>query len=43
MANLSLDNPVFNSHTSGVDILWAGVPLLTLAGETMSSRVAGAA
>ena len=30
MANLSLDNPVFNSHTSGVDILWSGVPLLTL-------------
>eukprot|EP00802_Teleaulax_amphioxeia_P003996 Tamp_03999.p1 GENE.Tamp_03999~~Tamp_03999.p1 ORF type:complete len:997 (+),score=159.38 Tamp_03999:212-3202(+) len=40
LANISLDNPVFNSHTSGVDILWAGVPLLTLAGETMSSRVA---
>jgi protein O-GlcNAc transferase len=32
LANISLDNPVFNSHTSGVDILWAGVPLLTLAG-----------
>jgi len=40
LANISLDNPVFNSHTSGVDILWAGVPLLSLAGETMSSRVA---
>ena len=40
LANISLDNPVFNSHTSGVDILWAGVPLLTVAGETMSSRVA---
>jgi len=37
LANISLDNPVFNSHTSGVDILWAGVPLLTLARETMSS------
>ncbi len=40
MANLSLDNPVFNAHTSGVDALWAGLPLLTTPGQTMSSRVA---
>ena len=30
---------VFNSHTSGVDMLWAGVPLLTLPSESMSGRV----
>lgn len=40
LANLSVDNPVFNAHTSGVDMLWAGVPLLTTPGQTMSSRVA---
>mmetsp|Transcript_63093 Transcript_63093/g.137163 ORF Transcript_63093/g.137163 Transcript_63093/m.137163 type:complete len:291 (+) Transcript_63093:259-1131(+) len=39
-ADLAIDNPVFNSHTSGVDILWAGVPMLTLPSDKMSGRVA---
>mmetsp|Transcript_45304 Transcript_45304/g.117240 ORF Transcript_45304/g.117240 Transcript_45304/m.117240 type:complete len:806 (-) Transcript_45304:7-2424(-) len=40
MADLSLDTFVYNAHTSGVDVLWAGVPLLSRPGTRMSNRVA---
>eukprot|EP00003_Mantamonas_plastica_P021374 TRINITY_DN3458_c0_g2_i2.p1 TRINITY_DN3458_c0_g2~~TRINITY_DN3458_c0_g2_i2.p1 ORF type:complete len:812 (-),score=233.61 TRINITY_DN3458_c0_g2_i2:41-2476(-) len=39
LADVFLDNPLFNAHTSGIDALFAGVPMVTLAGETMSQRI----
>ena len=38
--DLYLDTPGFNAHTTAKDALWSGVPVLTLAGEGMASRVA---
>jgi predicted O-linked N-acetylglucosamine transferase (SPINDLY family) len=40
LAQLFLDTLVFSAHTTAADALWAGVPLLTLPGETFASRVA---
>jgi predicted O-linked N-acetylglucosamine transferase (SPINDLY family) len=40
LADLALDTFPYTSHTTGSDALWAGVPLLTLIGETFGSRVA---
>ena len=40
LADLFLDTPRCNGHTTGTDILWAGVPVLTCALESMCSRVA---
>jgi protein O-GlcNAc transferase len=40
-ADLFLDTLPVNAHTSASDALWAGLPLLTCAGETFASRVAG--
>jgi predicted O-linked N-acetylglucosamine transferase (SPINDLY family) len=39
--DLFLDTWPYNAHTTASDALWAGVPLLTLPGETFASRVAG--
>mmetsp|Transcript_6776 Transcript_6776/g.16666 ORF Transcript_6776/g.16666 Transcript_6776/m.16666 type:complete len:199 (-) Transcript_6776:24-620(-) len=39
-AHLFLDTPIFNAHTTSTDVLWAGVPILTLAGDTFAQRVA---
>ena len=40
-ADLVLDNPFVNGHTTSTDILWSGVPLITYpAKENMPSRVA---
>ena len=36
-----LDTPEYNCHTTGSDALWAGVPIVTVSGEQMASRVAG--
>jgi protein O-GlcNAc transferase len=41
LADLFLDTFPYNAHTTASDALWAGCPLLTLAGETFPSRVAG--
>ncbi len=38
-ADLALDCYPYGSHTTASDILWAGVPLVGLAGETFASRV----
>jgi predicted O-linked N-acetylglucosamine transferase (SPINDLY family) len=38
---LFLDTLPVNAHTTASDSLWAGCPLLTIAGETFVSRVAG--
>lgn len=40
LADLFLDTPVCNAHTTACDILWSGTPLLTLRGDKMASRVA---
>jgi len=39
-ADLCVDTFPCNAHTTASDALWAGVPLLTLAGESFASRVA---
>ena len=40
-ADFFLDTFVFNGHTTTVDALGAGVPVVTLSGETVVARVAG--
>jgi protein O-GlcNAc transferase len=39
LADLCLDTPVYNSHASACDVLWAGTPMITLPGDRMASRV----
>lgn len=39
LADLALDPSPYNSHSSGMDTLWAGVPMVTLLGETFAGRV----
>jgi predicted O-linked N-acetylglucosamine transferase (SPINDLY family) len=41
LADLFLDTFPFNAGTTASDALWAGLPLLTCAGQTFSSRMAG--
>lgn len=41
LADLLLDTLPYNAHTTASDALWAGVPMVTCAGETFASRVAG--
>jgi predicted O-linked N-acetylglucosamine transferase (SPINDLY family) len=41
LADLFLDTAPCNAHTTASDALWAGLPLLTCAGHTFASRVAG--
>jgi predicted O-linked N-acetylglucosamine transferase (SPINDLY family) len=40
LADLALDTFPYTSHSTGGDLLWAGVPLVTMIGETFASRVA---
>ncbi len=40
LADLALDTYPYTSHSTGCDLLWAGVPLVTRMGETFASRVA---
>eukprot|EP00698_Gefionella_okellyi_P025317 TRINITY_DN9239_c0_g1_i1.p1 TRINITY_DN9239_c0_g1~~TRINITY_DN9239_c0_g1_i1.p1 ORF type:complete len:943 (-),score=155.89 TRINITY_DN9239_c0_g1_i1:1066-3804(-) len=40
LADLFLDTPVCNGHTTACDVLWAGVPIVTMPLEKMASRVA---
>lgn len=39
-ADLFLDTLPYNAHTTASDALWAGLPVLTLMGESFASRVA---
>jgi protein O-GlcNAc transferase len=39
-ADLFLDTFHYNAHTTASDALWAGLPLVTKAGQTFASRVA---
>jgi predicted O-linked N-acetylglucosamine transferase (SPINDLY family) len=38
-ADLALDTLPYGAHTTGVDALWAGVPMLTCRGDTFAGRV----
>jgi len=40
LADLFLDTHHYNAHTTAVDALWAGLPVLTFPGTTMAARVA---
>jgi predicted O-linked N-acetylglucosamine transferase (SPINDLY family) len=40
LADLFLDGLPYNAHTTGSDALWAGVPLITQAGNAFPGRVA---
>jgi predicted O-linked N-acetylglucosamine transferase (SPINDLY family) len=40
-ADLALDTFPYTSHTTASDALWAGCPLVTRAGDSFASRVAG--
>jgi len=41
LADLFLDTLPYNAHTTASDALWMGLPVLTCAGQTFASRVAG--
>ena len=41
LADLYLDTLPFNGGATATDVLWAGVPLLTQAGETFAARMGG--
>jgi protein O-GlcNAc transferase len=36
LADLALDPFPYNSHSTGIDVLWAGVPMVALAGRYLS-------
>lgn len=38
-ADLALDTAPYNSHSTGMDTLWAGVPMVTLRGGMFAGRV----
>jgi predicted O-linked N-acetylglucosamine transferase (SPINDLY family) len=40
LAELFLDTLPYNAHTTAMDALWAGLPVLTLMGESFAGRVA---
>lgn len=39
LADLALDTFPYNSHSTGVDVLWAGVPMVAKRGDTFAGRV----
>lgn len=43
LADLALDTFPYGSHTTGSDMLWAGVPLVARLGETFAGRVSASA
>jgi protein O-GlcNAc transferase len=43
LADLFLDTLPYNAHSTAVDAMWAGVPLLTLQGGAFAGRVAASA
>jgi predicted O-linked N-acetylglucosamine transferase (SPINDLY family) len=43
LADLYLDTLPYNAHSTACDALWAGVPVLSCAGQSFASRVAASA
>jgi predicted O-linked N-acetylglucosamine transferase (SPINDLY family) len=41
LSDLFLDTFPYNAHTSAIDTLWAGVPIVTRMGRSFASRLAG--
>jgi protein O-GlcNAc transferase len=41
LADLFLDTFPYNAHTSAIDTLWTGVPIVTRMGRSFASRLAG--
>ncbi|XVF60764.1 hypothetical protein PTKIN_Ptkin08bG0074700 [Pterospermum kingtungense] len=41
LVDLCLDKLLCNTHTNGTNVLWAGLPMVTLPLEKMATRVAG--
>jgi predicted O-linked N-acetylglucosamine transferase (SPINDLY family) len=41
LADIFLDTPGYNAHTTAADALWVGVPVVSCAGRTFAGRVAG--
>ena len=41
IADLFLDTLPYNAHATASDALWAGLPIVTCAGDTFAGRVAG--
>jgi len=39
LADLALDTRIYNGHTTTIDMLWAGVPVVTLPGSVFQARV----
>ncbi|MEQ6169016.1 tetratricopeptide repeat protein [Ekhidna sp. MALMAid0563] len=39
LMDLFLDTPVYNGHTTVLEALWMGVPVLTLQGESVNARL----
>ncbi|MBL8378171.1 MAG: hypothetical protein JNM79_09895 [Burkholderiales bacterium] len=39
LADLCLDTLLVNGHTTGSDVLWAGLPMITFLGDSFGSRV----
>lgn len=39
LADIALDTRIYNGHTTTSDALWAGVPVITVAGKHFASRV----
>ncbi|MDP1611954.1 MAG: tetratricopeptide repeat protein [Sulfuritalea sp.] len=39
LADLALDPWPYNSHSSGIDVLWAGVPMVSMLGDSFAGRV----
>ena len=39
LADLFLDTPGYNAHATALDALWAGLPVLTIAGDRFPARV----
>ena len=43
LADLFLDTLPYNAHSTAIDALWAGVPVLTMRGNAFAGRVASSA
>lgn len=37
LADVCLDTPLCNGHTTGMDVLWAGTPMVTMPGNVMGN------